>query len=75
MGDWVITSTKVNGDARLPYAVNKTIKEQYPGYKIEEVSNENNKDMDMYEVKANQGDAKAKLKILPKRPGFKRKEN
>lgn len=73
-GDWVRTSTKINGDARLPDAVNKTINEQYPGYKIEEISKENDKDMDMYDVKLNKGEEKAKLKILPNGQVFKRKE-
>ncbi len=73
-GDWVKTSTKIPGDSRLPDAVNKTINEQYPGYKIEEISKENDKNMDMYEVKLNKGEEKAKLKILPNGEVYKRKE-
>lgn len=73
-GDWVKTSTKIPGDSRLPDAVNKTINEQYPGYKIEEISKENDKNMEMYEVKLNKGEEKAKLKILPNGEVFKRKE-
>ena len=73
-GDWVKTSTKIPGDSRLPDAVNKTLNEQYPGYKIEEISKENDKNMDMYNIKLNKGEEKAKLKILPKGEVFKRKE-
>ena len=73
-GDWVKTSTKIPGDSRLPDAVNKTINDQYPGYKIEEISKENDKNMDMYEVKLNKGEEKAKLKILPNGEVYKRKE-
>jgi hypothetical protein len=73
-GDWVKTSTKIPGDSRLPDAVNKTINDEYPGYKIEEISKENDKNMDMYEVKLNKGEEKAKLKILPNGEVFKRKE-
>ena len=73
-GDWVKTSTRIPGDSRLPDAVNKTINEQYPGYKIEEISKENDKNMDMYEIKLNKGEEKAKLKVLPNGEVFKRKE-
>lgn len=72
-GDWVKTSTKVPGSAKLPDAVNRTINVQYPGYTIEEIDKENDKDMEMYEVKLRKGDAKAKLKILPNGEIFKRK--
>lgn len=73
-GDWVKTSTKIPGDSRLPDAVNKTLNEQYPGYKIEEISKENDKNMDMFDIKLNKGEEKAKLKILPNGEVFKRKE-
>ena len=74
-GDWVKTSTRIPGDSRLPDAVNKTINEQYPGFKIEEISKENDKNMDMYEIKLNKGDEKAKLKVLPNGEVFKRKQS
>ena len=74
LGDWVKTSTRIPGDSRLPDAVNKTLNEQYPGYKIEEISKENDKNMDMYEIKLNKGEEKAKLKVLPNGEVFKRKE-
>ena len=74
-GDWVKTSTKVQqGIAGLPAAVSKTITDQYPGYTVEEIDKENDKDMDMYEVKLKKGDSKAKLKILPNGEVFKRKD-
>jgi hypothetical protein len=72
-GEWVKTSTKIKGDPRLPDAVNKTLNAQYPGYAIEEVSRENDKDMEMYEIKLRKGEEKAKLKILPNGEVFKRK--
>jgi hypothetical protein len=73
-GDWVKTSTKIPGDTRLPDAVNKTLNEQYPGYKIEEINKENDKNIDMYEIKLNKGEEKAKLKVLLNGEVFNRKE-
>ena len=72
-GDWVKTSTRVEGNSALPDAVNKTINDQYPGYTVEEIDKENDKDMEMYEIKLRKGDEKAKLKILPNGEIFKRK--
>jgi hypothetical protein len=46
---------------------------QYPGYAIEEVDRENDKDMEMYEIKLRKGEEKAKLKVLPNGEVFKRK--
>ncbi|MEJ7625814.1 MAG: PepSY-like domain-containing protein [Ferruginibacter sp.] len=74
-GEWVKTATKVPGNKNLPDAVNKYINVNYPGYTIEEISKENDKDMDMYEIKMNKGDSKVKLKILPNGKVFKRKRN
>ncbi len=74
MGDWVKTSTRIPGDSRLPDAVNKTLNEQYPGYKIDEINKENDKNMDMYEIKLKKGEEKAKLKVLQNGEVFKRKE-
>lgn len=73
-GDWVKTSTRIPGDSRLPDAVNKTLNDQYPDYKIEEISKENDKNMEMYEIKLNKGEEKAKLKVLPNGEIYKRKE-
>ncbi len=72
-GEWVKTSTKVPGNAKLPDAVNKTINDQYPGYAIVEIDKENDKDMEMYEIELKKGEEKAKLKILPNGTIFKRK--
>jgi hypothetical protein len=72
-GDWVKTSTKIPGNSKLPDAVNKYINANYPNYTIEEISKENDKDMDMYEIKLNKGENKVKLKILPNGEVFKKK--
>lgn len=72
-GEWVKTSTKVPGNSSLPDAVNKTINDEYPGYRIVEIDKENDKDMEMYEIELRKGDSKAKLKILPNGKIFKRK--
>ena len=72
-GEWVKTSTKVPGPKELPDAVNKYINANYEGYTIEEISKENDKNMDMYEIKMNKGDAKATIKILPNGELFKSK--
>ncbi|MEJ7611018.1 MAG: PepSY-like domain-containing protein [Ferruginibacter sp.] len=73
MGEWVKTSTRISGDSRLPDAVNQTLNTQYPGYKIESIDLENDKNMDMYKIKIYKGDEKAKVKILPNGEIFKRK--
>ena len=73
-GMWIKDVYSMPKDSRLPDPVNKTINDQYPGYTIEEVSKENDKDMEMYEIKLNKGDMKAKLKVLPDGTVFKRKE-
>jgi len=72
-GEWVKTSTKVEGNSSLPDAVNKTLNDQFPGYTIEEINKENDKNMDMFEIKLNKGEQKAKVKILPNGEIFKRK--
>ncbi len=72
-GAWVKTSTRIPGDSRLPDPVNKTLNAMYPGYKIDEIEKENDKDMDMYKIKIFKGDNKVKLKILPNGEVFKRK--
>lgn len=74
-GEWVKTSTKVPGPSNLPDAVNQYINANYEGYTIEEINKENDKDMDMYEIKMNKGESKVKLKILPNGEVFKRKTN
>lgn len=72
-GEWVKTSTKIPGNSKLPDAVNKTINDLYPGYTINEIDKENDKDMDMYEIELNKGESKVKLKILPNGTIYKRK--
>lgn len=72
-GEWVKTSTIVPGPKNLPDAVNKYINTNYPDYTIEEINKENDKDMDMYEIKLNKGESKVKIKILPNGEVFKRK--
>ena len=74
-GDWVKTSTKVPGNKNLPDAVNRYLNVNYPGYAIEEISKENDKNINMYEIKLGKGDRKVKLKILPNGKVFKRKSN
>lgn len=64
-GEWVKTSTKISGDSKLPDAVTKTLNDQYPGFKIEEINKENDKNMELYEIKLNKGEEKAELKVLP----------
>lgn len=65
MGDWVRTSTVIPGDSRLPDPVNKALNAQYPDYKIESISRDNDKNMEIYKIKMNKGDDKVKLKITP----------
>lgn len=66
LGDWIKTSTPIiGGSDKLPAAVNKMLAADYAGYEIDEVSKENDKNMEMYEVKLRKGDDKVKLKVLP----------
>lgn len=74
-GEWIKTATKVQGNKNLPDAVNMYINTNYPDYTIEEINKENDKDMDMFEIKMNKGDSKVKLKILPNGKVFKKKSN
>ena len=73
-GEWVKTSTKIEGNANLPDAVNQTINSQYPGYTIVEIDKENDKNTDMFEIELKKGEEKVKVKILPDGSVFKRKE-
>ena len=73
-GEWVKTSTEVKGNANLPDAVNKTINAQYAGYTIVEIDKENDKNRELYEIELENGDKKAKLKILPNGQIVKRKD-
>lgn len=70
-GEWVKTSTVMTGNPKLPDAVNKAINDNYPGYTIEKASKENDKNMEMYEVKLKKGDDKVKIKYLPNGEVFK----
>ncbi len=72
-GEWVKTSTTLKLDAKLPEPVSNYIKSNYEGYTVEEINKENDKDMDMYEVKLNKGEQKVKFKILPNGEIFKMK--
>ena len=71
MGEWVKTSTVMAGNPKLPDAVNKAINDNYPGYTIDEAKKENDKNMEMYEVKLKKGDDKVKIKYLPNGEVFK----
>ncbi len=73
-GEWVKTSTKIEGNANLPDAVNQTINSQYPGYTIVEIDKENDKNTDMFEIELKKGEEKVKVKILPDGSVFKRKK-
>ena len=73
-GEWVKTSTRIEGDPNLPDAVNKTINAQYEGYTIVEIDKENDKNRELYEIELKNGEKKAKLKILPNGQIVKRKD-
>lgn len=69
----VRTKTRVKGDSRLPDAVNRMLNEKYPGYKMEEVDKENDKNMDMYELKFMHNGNKVKMHVLPNGTIYSRK--
>lgn len=72
-GTMVKTSMRVKGPKELPDAVNMVINKEFPGYVIDEIDKENDKDIDVYEIEMNKGDSKAKIKITPDGKIVKRK--
>lgn len=61
-GEWISTVSTVN-NASLPAAVNATINREFPGYTIEEISKENDKDRSAFEIKMEKGEDKMKALI------------
>jgi Putative beta-lactamase-inhibitor-like, PepSY-like len=71
-GMWIGSVTEMNTSG-LPDAVNKTVKAQFPGFDIESVDKENDKNRVAYEVQMVKGSDKAKLLIAENGKVLKKK--
>ena len=75
--NWIGSSSVVEDSTMLPDPVKKTIKNNYAGYKITSIDEENDKDRTAYEIKLEKGDAHARIlvdkngKILKKKDDAK----
>ena len=62
-GSWIRASSPVKDHAKLPAAVNETIRKEYAGYEIVEVDKEHDKDRTTYEIDLKKGDDKMKVHV------------
>jgi len=61
--NWIGSSSVVEDSTMLPDPVKKTIKNNYSGYKITSIDEENDKNRTAYEIKLEKGDAHAKILV------------
>lgn len=61
--NWIGTVSTVTDHVSLPAAVNKAVQDAFPGYTIESIDRENDKDRTAYEIELNKGEDKAKMLI------------
>jgi Putative beta-lactamase-inhibitor-like, PepSY-like len=61
--NWIGSSSIVEDSTMLPDPVKKTIKNNYAGYKITSIDEENDKNRIAYEIKLEKGDARAKILV------------
>ncbi|MFI5132188.1 MAG: PepSY-like domain-containing protein [Chitinophagales bacterium] len=71
-GNWIGTVAEVS-DNDLPAAVNKTIKSEFPDYKIVSIDKENDKNRTAYEIKLENGEDKMKALIAENGQVLKKK--
>ena len=75
--NWIGSTLTIEDSTMLPDPVKKTIKNNYAGYKITSIDEENDKDRTAYEIKLEKGDAHARIlvdkngKILKKKDDAK----
>ena len=72
-GEWVKNSTILQGNPALPEPVNNYLHTNYIGYEVEEIKKENDKNVELFEIKIRKGDDKVKLKILPNGEIYKKR--
>jgi hypothetical protein len=60
---WIGSSSVIEDSTMLPDPVKKTIKNNYAGYKITSIDEENDKNRTAYEIKLEKGDAHAKILV------------
>ena len=63
IGSWIGSTSTVEDSSLLPDPVKKTLKNNYPGYRITSIDEENDKDRIAYEIKLEKGDARARILV------------
>ena len=61
--NWIGSSSVIEDSTMLPDPVKKTIKNNYAGYKITSIDEENDKNRTAYEIKLEKGDARARILV------------
>ena len=61
--NWIGSSSVIEDSTMLPDPVKKTIKNNYAGYKITSIDEENDKDRTAYEIKLEKGDAHVRILV------------
>jgi uncharacterized membrane protein YkoI len=62
-GNWIGSTYSVSDYKSLPAPINTTLNDKFPGYTIESVNREMQKDKTAYEIKLKNGDSKAKVLV------------
>ena len=63
VGSWIGSSSVLEDSAMLPDPVKKTLKNNYTGYRITSIDEENDKNRTLYEIKLEKGDAHARVLV------------
>ncbi|HKC34612.1 MAG TPA: PepSY-like domain-containing protein [Chitinophagaceae bacterium] len=63
VGSWMGSSSVLEDSTMLPDPVKKTLKNNYTGYKITSIDEENDKNRTVYEIKLEKGDAHARILV------------
>ena len=63
IGSWIGSTSVLEDSAMLPDPVKKTLKNNYTGYKITSIDEENDKNRTVYEIKLEKGDAHARILV------------
>jgi len=63
IGSWISSSSTIEDSTMLPDAVKKTLKNNYAGYRITSIDEENDKNRTAYEIKLEKGDAKTRILV------------
>ena len=63
IGSWIGSTSTVEDSSLLPDPVKKTLKNNYTGYRITSIDEENDKDRIAYEIKLEKGDARARILV------------